>query len=149
MQLQARNRAWQKEHLAVCISLMSPTAVAQSNVTIYGVVDVSAQGFRLLPGKAGDYSSTSGQPTEGNTFNTQNNASLLGFRGEERLRSDLKMLFAAETALDMTGGCSVAYGTGTLFGGLRDSYVGLEGAYGQLKLGYIATPLRASLIILM
>ena len=135
-----------KKKLAVCIGLISPVAFAQSNVTIYGVADVSAQGFSLLPGKAGDYSSTSGRPAEGKTFNLQNNTSLIGFRAEERIRTDLKFLFAAETALNMTGGTGVKYDAGTLFGGLRDSYLGAAGAYGQLKLGYNSTPFRASLV---
>ena len=135
-----------KKKLAVCIGLISPIAFAQSNVTIYGVVDVSAQGFSLLPGKAGDFSSSSGRPAEGSTFNVQNNTSLLGFRGEEYVRSDLKFLFVAETALNMTGGSGVAFGTGTLFGGLRDTYLSAVGGYGQIKLGYNSTPFRTSLV---
>lgn len=132
--------------MAICIGLISPSVVAQSNVTIYGVADVSAQGFSLLPGKGGDYSSTSGQPAQGNTFNIQNNASLLGFRSEAQVRADLKVLLAAETALNMTGGSGVQYGTGTPFGGLRDTYLGAIGTYGQIKLGYNSTPFRVSLV---
>lgn len=139
-------RGFSRKKLAICIGLISPAVMAQSNVTIYGVVDVSAQGFSLLPGKAGDYSSTSSRPAQGNTFNIQNNASLLGFRSEEHVRSDLKVLLAAETALTMTGGSGVQYGTGTLFGGLRDTYLGAAGVYGQIKLGYNSTPFRASLV---
>lgn len=135
-----------KKNLAICIGLISPVALAQTNVTIYGVVDVSAQGFSLQPGKAGNYSPTSGRPAEGNTFNLQSNSSLLGFKGEELVGPNLKVLFAAETTLNMTGGGNgVQYGTGTMFGGTRDSYVGASGDFGMVRLGYNSTPLRGAL----
>lgn len=131
---------------ALSLALMSFITIghAQSNVTIYGVADVSAQGFSLMAGKAGNYSATSGSAAEGNTFNLQSNSSLLGFRSDESIGGSTKVLFQAETTVNLTGGSTVVYGTGTAFGGLRDSFVGLSGEYGVIRAGYNSMPIRAA-----
>ena len=131
---------------ALSLALMSFITIghAQSNVTIYGVADVSAQGFSLMAGKAGSYSATSGSAADGNTFNLQSNSSLLGFRSDESIGGSTKVLFQAETTVNLTGGSTVVYGTGTAFGGLRDSFVGLSGEYGVIRAGYNSMPIRAA-----
>ncbi len=116
-------------------------------MTIYGVADVSGQGFNMNKSKAGDYSSTSGQAASGNTFNLQSNSSLIGFKGTEDLGNGLKALFQAETTLALTGGSAVAYGTSNnAFGAMRDSFVGLNSKYGTVMGGYLSTPLRSTLV---
>lgn len=134
------------QHTLLAAAMMSVASLtqAQTNVTVYGVADVSAQGFSLMGGKAGNYSATSGAPAEGNTLNLQSNSSLLGFRADEALSSGSKVLFQAETTLNMVGGGGVSFGNGSLFGGLRDTFVGLSGAYGVVRAGYNSTPLRAA-----
>jgi predicted porin len=137
----------QKKIVALAVAGLSTAAFAQTNVTIYGVADVSGQGFAMNKSKAGDYSSTSGQAASGNTFNLQSNSSLIGFKGTEDLGNGLKALFQAETTLALTGGSAVAYGTSNnAFGAMRDSFVGLNSKYGTAMAGYLSTPLRATLV---
>lgn len=131
--------------LAVAMMSLVSGSYAQSNVTIYGVADVSAQGFNLMGAKAGNYSTSSDSPAEGSTFNLQSNSSLLGFKTEENVgAAGTKVIFQAETTLNMLGGNGVRFGNGELFGSMRDSFLGLSGAYGALRGGYISMPIRAA-----
>ena len=133
-----------RKMLVLAMMGVASGSYAQTNVTVYGVTDVSAQGFSLMAGKAGNYSATSGKPAEGNTFNLQSNSSILGFKGDEAIGSRLKVFFQAETTLNMVGGGAVRVNNGVLFGGMRDSFVGLSGSYGVLRAGYNSTPFRAA-----
>ena len=141
----------QKKIVAVAIAGLSTAAFAQTNVTIYGVADVSGQGFSMSQGKALNASGTTA-PADGSVFSLQSNSSLIGFKGTEDLGNGLKALFQAETTLNMTGtndsksggGISTAASTG-VFGGMRDTFVALNNKYGTLQAGYLSTPYRASL----
>ncbi len=83
----------------------------------------------------------------------QSNSSLLGFKGTEDLGNGLKAIFQAETALNLTGSSASTNGThpgavsvsGSLFGALRDTFVGVNSKYGTAMGGYISTPFRSSL----
>ena len=142
----------QKKIVALAVAGLSTAAFAQTNVTIYGVADVSGQGFSQTSVKNGVPGANGG-----NTFNVQSNSSLIGFKGTEDLGNGLKALFQAETTLNLTGSHSnneagsssvngVAYSTGYgVFQGLRDSYVGVSSKYGTGLAGYVSTPMRAAL----
>ena len=133
----------QKKIVAVAVAGLSTAAFAQTNVTIYGVADVSGQGYTLSQSKA----PTTG--AEGSVFGLQSNSSLLGFKGTEDLGNGMKALFQAETTLYLTGGGAVQENNGSLFGtsggSMRDSFLGMSSKYGTLKAGYNSTPLRNSL----
>ena len=134
----------QKKIVALAVAGLSTAAFAQTNVTIYGVVDVSGQGTTLTSEKR----PVAGAQGEGSTFNIQSNSSLMGFKGTEDLGNGLKAIFQAETTLNMNGGSKgVSVGTGnSAFGGLRDSYLGLNSKYGTGLAGYLSTPFRSSLV---
>lgn len=129
---------------------ISTTAVAQTNVTIYGVADVSVQGKSASSGTAGQGAQASGTKAE-----IQSNTSILGFKGTEDLGNGLKALFQMETFVNLTGAVtgaagsppngSAAWNNGTTFGGMRDSFVAISGAPGTVKMGYLSTPFRAAL----
>ena len=136
-----------KTLVATAVAGLSATALAQTNVTIYGVADVSGQGYSASQSKATTDAS-------GNVFALQSNSSLLGFKGTEDLGNGLKALFQAETAVNLTGnqvhsdtttGSAFGSGNGGLFNTMRDTYVGLSSKYGTVMGGYISTPFRASL----
>jgi len=143
----------QKKIVALAVAGLSTAAFAQTNVTIYGVADVSGQGINQSNVKS-PVGSALGY-NGGNVFALQSNSSLMGFKGTEDLGNGLKALFQAETTINLTGSqhsgsgnanAAVAVGTGTgVFTAMRDSYVGLNSKYGTALAGYLSTPLRSSL----
>lgn len=137
----------QKKIVALAVAGLSTAAFAQTNVTIYGVADLSVQGITASNSKARTNA-------DGSVMEVQSNSSLIGFKGTEDLGNGLKALFQAETTMDLAGNQkadagtnSVSYGSsgGVFASGLRDSYVGMSSKYGNLLGGYLSTPLRASL----
>ena len=151
----------QKKIIALAVAGLSTAAFAQTNVTIYGVADVSAQGTNMTTHTArgtvnsgttdanGDFTPGatygSGKVPAGGAFNMKNNSSLIGFKGTEDLGNGLKGLFQIETNVNLTGGSAVAAGNGTTFGSMRDSYVGVGSKFGTVLGGYLSTPFRSTL----
>ena len=97
-------------------------ANAQSNVTIYGVLDTSVE---HLSNVAGGGSVTRMPGLSGST------PSMLGFRGTEDLGSGLKAVFTLESGFGVDSG-TLNQG-GRFFG--RQAFVGLSGDWGSLTLG--------------
>ena len=139
----------QKKIIALAVAGLSTAAIAQTNVTIYGVADVSAQGYNMSSSKAqagnGGEGTSYGRAGAGGAFGMTNNSSLLGFKGTEDLGNGLKALFQIETNVNITGGSAYnqANTTNSSFGSARDSYVGLNSKYGTVLGGYLTTPYRA------
>ena len=127
-----------KSLIALAVAGISTAALAQSNVTIYGIADVSAQGTSLTS-HVGESSNPSGT-----AFNLKANDSSIGFKGTEDLGNGLKALFQAESYVNLTGGSAMATNNGNLFGSMKDSYVGLNNKYGTVLAGYLSTPYRAT-----
>ena len=141
----------QKKIVALAVAGLSTAAFAQTNVTIYGVADVSGQGFNVSNVKNPIVAGGDG----GNVMGIQSNSSLIGFKGTEDLGNGLKALFQAETELNLAGNRNTdntTSGTGAMvqtrtsaFTNMRDSFIGLNSKYGTLLGGYVSTPLRSSL----
>ncbi len=141
----------QKKIVALAVAGLSTAAFAQTNVTIYGVADLSVQGFNAARVKNPLVDGVDG----GNSTSVQSNSSLIGFKGTEDLGNGLKALFQAETELNLAGNRNVdntTSGNGAMvqtrtsaFTNLRDSYVGLNSKYGTGLAGYLSTPFRSSL----
>jgi predicted porin len=113
----------QKKLIALAVAgLVSAPAFAQSNVTIYGLVDVGVT-YRSDNATAGVGSKTS-------IDSGQANGNRLGFRGTEDLGNGLKAGFVLEQ------GFFVDQGTGRGDGAFsRQSYVSLGGGFGTVALG--------------
>jgi predicted porin len=119
----------QKKLIALAVAgLVSTGAYAQTAVTVYGVADLSFDNVKTSGG------ATNAAQT-GSYSRVSTNGSYLGFKGSEDLGNGLKAVFQFENAV-------VADGAG-MFGGARDTFVGLESAFGSLKLGTLTTPTRA------
>ena len=107
-------------------TLICANVCAQSNVTIYGVVDEAA-------------AYASNQNGNSNTYMRSGSlsASKIGFQGTEDLGGDLQALFLLESGFEAdTGAQSVA---GSLFN--RQAYVGLQSrAWGSVTAGRQYTP---------
>lgn len=101
---------------ALVLALVSPVALAQNNVTIYGRVDTSFDHVNVKESGKRDYQ------------RVQDNASRLGFKGAEDLGSGLKAVFGLEMGINSDVGTSTspAY---------RNSYVGLTGGFGAFAMG--------------
>jgi predicted porin len=109
--------------LALIGVVAAQSATAQSNVTIYGIVD-SGLVYTTNTNAAGD----SMVKVPGLTGSLP---SRLGFRGSEDLGGGLQALFVLEGGLNVDTG---TMGQGNrLFG--RQAYVGVKGAFGTLTLG--------------
>jgi len=111
------------------LAAFSGAAFAQSSVTVYGVVDM---GFAHEDNGV----AKTNKLEQGNQ-----SGSRLGFRGTEDLGGGLSAVFALETGILVdTGGFAQG---GTAFG--RQSYVGLNGSFGSVKLGRQYTPIHIAL----
>ena len=140
----------QKKIIALAVAGLSTAAFAQTNVTIYGVADVSAQGYNA---RSGTQQTGATQYNSGGKFALTSNNSLIGFKGTEDLGNGLKALFQMETNVNLTGANqnstasanSSGVGTGgNLFNSARDSFVGLNSKYGTVLGGYLSTPFRST-----
>jgi predicted porin len=101
---------------ALALACTAP-AFAQSSVTVYGRLNVSAEAQKV-----------------GNQSNDQmvDNASRIGFKGTEDLGGGMKAKFLIEHGFDATTGAAAS----TFWG--RESWVGLAGNFGEIRLGNMA-----------
>lgn len=113
-----------KKTLLAAAALLAVTgsAFAQSSVTLYGLVDLSLESVK------GDSSIT-------RLSSDRYNSSRLGFRGIEDLGGGLKAKFILESGLNAdTGVAGSGTGTSARFFS-RAAWVGLEGGFGEVRLG--------------
>jgi len=114
----------QKKLIALAVAgLVSVPAFAQSNVTIYGRMDVGVFNKDDANGNGVTRVDSSGWTT-----------SRLGFKGSEDLGNGLKAIFQIETRLEND--------SSSTFGSARDTFVGLTGGFGTLIAGRNSTPLN-------
>ena len=130
-----------KTFLAIAIGsiVAAPAALAQSSVQLYGklypyMLDERGSGptavgtpvSTLAPALTG----LSGVP---HTLGMTSGNSRLGFRGKEDLGGGLKAFFQLEGVASVDDGTGAATGGGFMFN--RNTFVGLEGGFGNVKLG--------------
>jgi len=121
-----------KKFLFACaaIGAISGSASAQSNVTVYGIIDAS------LSRSSSDVAPTKVSVDSGNWYGSR-----LGFRGSEDLGDGLSVLFQLENGFSLdTGNLGQS---GRLFG--RHAWVGLKGSLGMLRIGRSWTPAYCAL----
>ena len=121
----------QKKIISLAVAaLASGAAFAQSNVTIYGIMDVgvssySADSVKNYDGKGNNLKSArnTGVYSDGYT------SSRLGFKGEEALGNGLKAVFQLESAISQDD-------KDARWGSTRQAFVGLtSSSFGTVKLG--------------
>jgi len=113
--------------IAICAcNCVGTGAMAQSSVTLFGVVDTGIAYIKTDNGHATSL------------INSANTASRLGFRGTEDLGGGLSASFWLEGALnnDVGGGASQTSG----FDFARRATVSLSGPFGEIRLGRDNTP---------
>ena len=107
---------------AAAIVLMSGTANAQSNVQVYGAVDIGMD----YVNHSGAQNSNVIRLDSGTLYGNR-----LGIKGTEDLEGGMKALFNAESGFTMNTGASTQ--GGLLFG--RQLFVGLQNQFGTLTMG--------------
>ena len=118
--------------LAVAGALAPAAAIAQSSVEIYGRANLALQSWEA-----------SGATVAGNDFDRRlrvaDGSSRVGFRVNESLGGGLRAFVVIETGVNIDSGGVAGQGgtanTSTGFWASRDSYVGLGGGWGDIRLG--------------
>src|SRR2546423_1137902 len=119
-----------KRAIAIAASLLgaSPAFGETGNVTLYGRLNTSLE---VVNGKQSGDTCPASCPNP-NVFRVNSNSSLVGFRGSEPLGHGLSAIFQLENQIfPDTGG-------GVLAG--RESFLGLQGSWGTVKLGHFLAP---------
>lgn len=121
----------QKKLIAVAVAAAcgAPAlALAQSNVTIYGRMNMGFDRYSATGATAGSAADVEGRAR------VIDSSSRIGFRGVEDLGNGLKAVFQIESGFnaDASAG-AVGASTGTL--GTRPTFVGLQGNWGRVLLG--------------
>lgn len=111
------------------LSAFAGVASAQTNVTIYGIVDA---GVAYIDNGAANNSKTWA------VNSGQQSGSRLGFKGVEDLGGGLSAIFTLENGFNVDDGMQGQ--GGRLFG--RQAFVGLNGGFGAVKLGRQYNPIR-------
>lgn len=121
--------------LCATAAVVTPLAArAQPNVSLYGLVDLSAGQFQTA-GTAKTRRLDSGNMT----------TSFLGFQGKEDLGDGWLAIFKLEAFLRTDTGAMGRFDGDSFFA--RNSYVGLQGKYGTVTVGRNTTPLFVSTLI--
>ncbi|MGA7815392.1 porin [Caballeronia sp.] len=128
-----------KSVLGAVLLMFCGLAQAQSNVTLYGVVD----GGLLYTSKTLD--TVTGQ-NAGKTFAMNDSgltSSLFGLKGTEDLGGGLKMNFQLESGIDIANG-GFSDSNGNFFG--RQAWVALDGNFGTFTAGLQYSPFFIALV---
>jgi predicted porin len=112
------------------LTLFSGNALAQSNLTLYGIIDVGGQWNKQYA------SATSQQEGVWSVDSGYQSGSRFGLRGAEALGGGWSAVFTMEGGFDASTGESTQ--GGLLFG--RQAWAGLQGGWGTLVAGRIPTP---------
>ena len=114
----------QKKIIALALAALAGSAFAQSNVTIYGIADMSVLAI--------DAENTKNQISiNSGTLST----SRIGFKGVEDLGNGLKAVFTLEYGLAVDQNT----GIGATAAAARQQYVGLAGGFGTVVAGRLQT----------
>ncbi len=131
-----------KSLIALAVLAASGVASAQSTVTLYGLVDTYLGSTKTTVSPIG-FPSSSLRDTaiNGGGFNT----SRFGLKGSEDLGGGLKANFVLESGFDSSTGVGNTYTnpfTGAVSNSVfsRQSWVGLSGGFGEVRLGKMFTP---------
>lgn len=117
-----------------CGIVLTPMAHAQSNVTLYGLLDLSI-GRTQAPGGTSDNSVDSGKMT----------TSHLGFRGTEDLGNGMSAVFALEHFLRADTGSAGRFDADVFWA--RNANVGLSTGFGTVLAGRITTSLFVNTLL--
>ena len=112
----------------IALALVSLPVAASAEVILYGNIRGGVEFTR---------EGTSAQlKSERNAWGVVDYGSYIGFKGSEDLGGNLKAIWQVEANTSLAGNSFVNN---------RDSFVGLEGGFGTVKIGRVSTPLKQAL----
>ena len=119
-----------KKLIALAVAALPMAAMA--DVTLYGNIEASIENGKSLAYSGGAKKSTT---------RIDDTGSLIGFKGSENLGNGLKAIWQVEQALSIDG--TNVNGNNTW--ATRDSFVGLTGNFGTVRLGKLSTYLNSDM----
>ena len=117
--------------VAAVVAGLLTTSLAQgetANVTLYGRVNLSME---VVNGEQSGADCSARCPNP-NVFRVNSNSSMVGLRGSEPLGQGLTAIFQVENQISPDTGGGVLAG--------RESFVGLQGSLGTVRLGFFLSP---------
>ncbi len=130
--------------LAIGAAIAAPMTAAQADVKVYGAAQIEIANVKNDGTGAISFNSGSVQPKTTKTLMSDNKRGRLGVSADEDLGGSMKGLAKFEWNLDTADNVDGATGGGTSVFGARDSYVGLGGGFGTLRLGRSGSPYKQS-----
>lgn len=109
----------------IALALVSLPVAASAEVILYGKIRGGVEYTR-----EGDSATLK---SEKNAWGVVDYGSYIGFKGSEDLGGNLKAIWQVEAKASLAGG-NIANN--------RDTFIGLEGGFGTVKVGRVSTPLR-------
>jgi predicted porin len=129
-----------KKLIALALAAL-PVAHAMADVTIYGTIEADMESSKTFAANKNAGNTTG--PLKSVT-RVDDTGSLIGFKGNEDLGNGLKAIWQVEQGLNIDGttGSTSGNGYSNTFA-TRDSFVGLQGAFGKVRLGKVSTFLNS------
>ena len=119
-----------KKLIALAVAALPMAAMA--DVTLYGNIEASIENGKSLSYSGGAKKSTT---------RVDDTGSLIGFKGSESLGNGLKAIWQVEQGLSIDGTTVNASNTWAT----RDSFIGLTGNFGTVRLGKLSTYLNSDM----
>ena len=111
----------------IALALASLSTASMADVILYGQIKGGVEtSFGNKLGK---------DKNKGSTTQIVDYGSRIGFKGHEHLTDNLDAIWQVESKVDIGGGSGRTFGT-------RDSFIGLKGGFGTVKVGYQETPVH-------
>ena len=111
----------------IALALASLSTASMADVILYG---------QIKGGVETTFGNKLGQDkNKGTTTQIVDYGSRIGFKGHEHLTDNLDAIWQVESKVDIGGGSGRTFNT-------RDSFIGLKGGFGTVKVGYQETPVH-------
>jgi predicted porin len=119
----------------IAVALAALPAAAMADVTLYGTIEAGIENGKTY---SYDFAKDGGKLKSGTRID--DTGSLIGFKGSEDLGNGLKAIWQVEQGLNIDGTTGSASGNGydNTFA-TRDSFVGLQGDFGKVRIGKLST----------
>lgn len=130
-----------KKLIALAVAALPMAAMA--DVTLYGTIEASIENGKSVAYAGGNTKSTAATKS---TTRVDDTGSLIGFKGSENLGNGLKAIWQVEQGLNIDGTTGAGSGNGyNNTWATRDSFVGLTGNFGTVRLGKLSTYLNSDM----